>query len=83
VWGRNGRDFLRSLDATGMGEIVQQAILKAVTGRELFRGPRHKQLEWKTFGGFAQAMKDARTRVQVLSEEAYTALNQHLDSLRR
>lgn len=82
VWGRSGRDFLRSRDAVGMGEIVQQALLKAVTGRELVRGSRQKQIEWKTFGGFVKAMKDPQKRFQVLSEEAYAALSQHVDGLR-
>jgi len=83
VWGRKGRDFLRSRDAVGLGEIAQQAILKAVTGRELFRGARQKQVEWKTFGRFVQAMKDPQKRLHVLSEEAHAALKNHLDSLRQ
>jgi hypothetical protein len=83
VWGRNGRDFLRSRDAVGLGEIAQQAILKAVTGRELSRGPRQKQMEWKTFGGFVHAMKSPQTRFQVISDEAYAALTQHIEGLRK
>ena len=83
VWGRDGRDFLRSRDAVGLGELAQQAILKVVTGREMTRGraPRQKQIEWKTFGGFIQAMKDPQTRFQVVSDEAYAALNAHIDGL--
>ena len=82
VWGRNGRDFLRSRDAVGLGDLAQQAILKVVTGRELVRGPKQKQIEWKTFGGFYQSVKDPQTRFQVVSDEAYSALSSHIEGLR-
>jgi hypothetical protein len=83
VWGRKGRDFLRSRDAVGMEEIVQTALLRIVTGNERTRGKQQKQLEWKTFGGFVQAMKDPQTRFNVLSDEAWNFLSKHVDRVAR
>jgi hypothetical protein len=83
VWGKDGQGFLRSRDAVGLGELAQQAILKHVTGRELMRGKRQKQLEWRTFGSFFTAIKDPRMRSQVISDEAFEMLNNHIQTLKR
>lgn len=78
VWGSSAKPFLKSRDAVGMSRIVQDALLARVTGKSLLRGPRHKQMEWKTFGSFISVMQNPSARNQVISAEAWDALNSHL-----
>jgi hypothetical protein len=80
IWGRSGIPFLKSRDAVGLTSAVQDEIIEHVSGRELMRS--RKQMEWKTFGTFARAMNDPRSRHQVLSPEAWTTLSAHLAKLR-
>lgn len=80
AWGRSGVAFLKSADAIGLDKVLQEEILAHVTGTERYVDKR--QLEWKTFGAFAKAMENARTRQQVISEGAWSRLEQHLAALR-
>ena len=82
AWGRSGAGFLKSRDAVGLDRVLQEELLKHVTGRDLRQGSARKQFEWKTFGSFAKSMEDPRTRHQVLSEEAWAILVEHLKVLR-
>lgn len=78
VWASSAHSFLKSRDAVGMSRLIQDAILANVTGKDLMRGSRHKQAEWKTFGSFISSMQSPRLRHQVISAEAWEALNKHL-----
>jgi hypothetical protein len=78
VWGASGKPFLKSRDAVGMARIAQDAVLSRVTGTSLLRGPRHKQMEWKSFGSFFSSMQNPSARGQVISPEAWDSLNEHL-----
>jgi hypothetical protein len=78
AWGRDGKGFLRSRDAVGLDRSVQDEIVDHVKGRERVVGREKKQLEWKTFGSFAKAMAQPRMRHQVISEEAWSKLNERL-----
>lgn len=82
AWGRPGKGFLKSRDAVGLDRVVQEEVLSHVTGIERMRGRERKQLEWKTFGSFAKGMEDPRARHQVISEEAWASLLNHLNMLR-
>lgn len=78
VWASSAKPFLKSRDAVGMSRLVQDAILARVTGKSLLRGTRHKQAEWKSFGSFISSMQSPTARNQVISSEAWEALNNHL-----
>lgn len=78
VWGSSAKPFLKSRDAVGMSRLAQDAILARVTGTSLLRGSRHKQAEWKTFGSFISSMQSPNARNQVISPEAWEAINSHL-----
>lgn len=82
AWGRPGIGFLKSRGAVGLDRVVQNEILSHVTGTERRRGREQKQLEWKTFGSFAKDMEDPRARHQIISEEAWASLVEHLNMLR-
>lgn len=81
-WGLPGKGFLKARDAVGLERTVQEEIMQHVTGAEKYRGREKKQLEWKTFGRFAKAMEQPKSRHQILSEEAWLSLSTHLASLR-
>jgi AAA domain/UvrD-like helicase C-terminal domain len=78
VWNHSAIPFLKSRDAVGLSRSVQDAILSRVTGTDLLRGSRHKQMEWKSLGSFISSMQNPNTRYQVISPEAWQALNAHL-----
>lgn len=78
VWGHSAKPFLKSRDAVGLNRPVQDAILATVTGKNLFSGARHKQRQWKDFGSFISSMQSPVARNQVISPEAWKALNEHL-----
>lgn len=78
VWSQSAKPFLKSRDAVGLSRPVQDAILARVTGKALLRGSRHKQMEWKNFGSFISSMQNPNARNQVISPEAWQALNAHL-----
>ena len=78
VWSHSAKPFLKSRDAVGLSRPVQDAILSRVTGKDLLRGLRHKQMEWKSFGAFLSSMQSPNARNQVISPEAWQALNTHL-----
>ncbi len=80
VWECSARPFLKSRDAVGLNRSVQDALLKAVTGKELLQGKQHKQKEWKTVKDFMSSMQSPSTRNQVISPEAWKALNEHLSN---
>jgi len=82
AWGKPGKAFLKSRGAVGLDRVIQEEIVSHVTGIERLRGRERKQLEWKTFGSFAKAIEDPRTRHQIVSEEAWATLSQHLALLR-
>ena len=81
AWGRDGKGFLKSRDAVGLDRVVQDEILEHVTGREKLRriAGRERQVEWRTFGSFAKAIKEPRTRHLLVSEESWANLNRHLN----
>lgn len=81
TWSLPGRFFLKSRDAVGLDRVVQDEIIAHVTGIE--RRLERKQLEWKTFGLFAKSMEDARSRHQIISEEAWANLSSHLSNIRQ
>lgn len=78
VWASTAKPFLKSRDAVGLSRIAQDAVLARVTGKNVMRGVRHKQLEWKNFGSFFSSMQSPLARSQVISPEAWEALNDHL-----
>lgn len=78
VWNHSAKPFLKSRDAVGMSRPVQDALLASVTGRILLQGSRHKQRQWKDFGSFISSMQNPAARNQVISAEAWQALNEHL-----
>ena len=83
AWGRPGAGFLKSRDAVGLDRVVQEEVLNHVTGTERRRAlpgrkGTSKQLEWKTFGSFISSMQNPSARHQVISPEAWDALNSHL-----
>lgn len=80
AWGRDGGGFLKSRDAVGLDRVLQDEIVKHVTGVD--RVTSRKQNEWKTFGSFAKAMEGPRVRHQIISEEAWASLSAHLGMLR-
>ena len=77
VWSHSGKAFLKSRDAVGLSRPVQDAILSSVTGKMLLQGQRHKQRQWKDFGSFISSMQNPKSRNQVISAEAWQALNEH------
>ncbi len=83
AWGLSGKKFIKYRDAVGLDRTVQEEILNHVTGVEKVRGREKKQLEWKTFGAFAKAMEQPRSRHQILSDEAWSSLSRHLAVLRQ
>lgn len=83
AWSLHGKTFIKSRDAVGLDRVVQEEIVNHVTGIERFRGRERKQLEWKTFGMFSKAMENSRVRHQILSDEAWLNLSNHLALLRR
>ncbi len=82
AWGRHGKGFLRSRDAVGLDLGLQDEILDHVTGQETLRGPNKKQIAWKTFGGFINAMVAPKKRFQILSSEAWERLEHHVELLK-
>jgi len=83
IWARDGKGFLKSRDAVGLERTVQEEVLEHVTGHERVRGTERKQLEWKTFGSFVTSLGSPRVRAQVISEEAWERLSDHVNGLRR
>ena len=82
AWGGSGIGFLKSHDAVGMDRVLQKEIMEHVSGVERLHGRDRKQIEWKTFGSFAKGMEDPRARHQVITEEAWSSLDEHLSMLR-
>lgn len=82
AWSLPGKTFLKSRDAVGLDRVVQEEIVNHVSGVERLRGSERKQLEWRTFGMFAKAMENPKARHQILSDEAWSNLSNHLALLR-
>jgi len=80
VWDCSAKPFLKSRDAVGLSRPTQDVILARVTGKNLKRGARHKQHEWKNFGSFISSMQNPTARNQIISAEAWDALNKHIGS---
>lgn len=77
-WSVSGKEFLRLRDAVGLSQVVQDEILQHVTGRSRFISEgrtRRKQLEWKDFLAFLQAMENPRTRLSIISDEVWSELS--------
>lgn len=80
LWFVSGKAFLKLRDAVGLPENVQQEILDHVTGVERtsgHSGKNRRQIEWKTFMRFYEAMNlGVRSRNQIISEPAWEVLSQ-------
>lgn len=79
-WGITGREFLRMRDAVGLSQMVQDQILRHVTGvnkTEVVGGTR-KKTEWREFDVFFEDMESSITRNDILSNEAWQELRDRL-----
>lgn len=77
MWSLNGRQFLKTLDATGLPRVVQDIIATKVSGVTKLQGSKRRQTEWKDFHSFYSAMQDPRKRHMIISEESWKSLYQH------
>ena len=77
MWSLNGRQFLKTLDATGLPRVVQDVIATKVSGITKLQGAKSRQIEWKDFHSFYSAMQDPRKRHMIISEESWKSLYQH------
>lgn len=77
MWSLNGRQFLKTLDATGLSRVVQDIIATKVSGVTKLQGSKRRQTEWKDFHSFYSAMQDPRKRHMIISEESWKSLYQH------
>ena len=84
-WAVTGLEFLRMREAVGLSQPVQDELLQHVTGSirtETRSGSgTRKQIEWREFSSFYQDMAAPVSRNGIMSNEAWSELNNRLDPM--